>query len=238
MMHENQKRSLLKTVTWRLLGTMVTTAVAYFLTKKIALSAVIGGSELLFKSFLYFFHERIWNSVKFGRVDIEPKVIWLTGLSGAGKTTIALELVEKLRAQGHKVEHLDGDTIRNIFPDTGFSLADRMQHIRKIGFLASKLESHGITVVASFISPQKEARSFVRQLCRQFIEVYVSTPLEVCEARDPKGLYARARSGEIKNFTGIDSPYEAPHQPEIVVETSSQKVETSLQNIFDQIDFL
>jgi adenylylsulfate kinase len=120
-------------------------------------------------------------------------------------------------ALGLPVEHLDGDEIRELFPSTGFTRPDRDAHVRRVGFLASKLEKHGIFVVASLVSPYAESRDFVRRLCRRFVEVYVATPLEECERRDAKGLYARARRGEIAQFTGIDDPYEPPTRPEVVV---------------------
>lgn len=150
-----------------------------------------------------------------------PAVIWLTGLSGAGKSTIAAPLVAALRARGAAVELLDGDAIRDIFPSTGFTRPDRDAHIKRVGFLASRLEAHGVTVVASLVSPYRESRAFVRGLCRRFVEVHVATPFEECERRDPKGLYRKARAGQIANFTGLDDPYEAPESAELTIDTSA-----------------
>jgi len=164
-----------------------------------------------------------------------PSVIWLTGLSGSGKSTIAEGIIEYLSKNGTRVEHLDGDVMRKIFPQTGFSKEERDQHIRRVGYLAAMLEKHDVTVVASFISPYREARDFVRSLCRNFIEIYVSTPLEVCEQRDPKGLYAKARRGEIKEFTGIDDPYEEPLNPELIIDTTDQTIEESVKIVVDFI---
>jgi adenylylsulfate kinase len=158
-----------------------------------------------------------------------PAVIWLTGLSGSGKSTIALGVVDYLSKNGTRVEHLDGDDVRKMFPQTGFSKEERDRHIRRVGYLAAMLEKHDVSVVASFISPYREAREFVRSLCRNFIEIYVSTPLEVCEQRDPKGLYAKARRGEIKEFTGIDDPYEEPSEPELRIDTTNQTIRESVQ---------
>jgi len=159
------------------------------------------------------------------------KVIWLTGLSASGKTTIGYALAENLRTLGHRVEHLDGDLVRQMFPGTGFSREERDRHIKRIGYLATMLEKHGVYVVASFISPYREARAFVRSQCKDFIEVYISTPLKECEKRDPKGLYKKARAGEIKNFTGIDDPYEPPENPEIDIDTSGITVEGAVDRI-------
>ena len=164
-----------------------------------------------------------------------PAVIWLTGLSASGKSTIAEGVMEYLSKNGTRVEHLDGDDVRKMFPQTGFSKEERDRHIRRVGYLAAMLEKHDVTVVASFISPYREAREFVRSLCRNFIEIYVSTPLEVCEQRDPKGLYAKARRGEIKEFTGIDDPYEEPSEPELRIDTTNQTIRESVQIVVNFI---
>ncbi|MEP6572358.1 MAG: adenylyl-sulfate kinase, partial [Gemmatimonadota bacterium] len=124
-----------------------------------------------------------------------------------------------------------GDAIRDIFPATGFSRADRDAHIRRVGFLASRLERHGVTVVASLVSPYADSRAFVRGLCRHFAEIFVATSFGECERRDIKGLYARARKGEIRNFTGLDDPYEAPETPELRLETTGVTPEQSAEMV-------
>ncbi|MGH7527547.1 MAG: adenylyl-sulfate kinase [Gemmatimonadales bacterium] len=164
----------------------------------------------------------------------EPAVLWFTGLSGSGKSTVAAWVYQELKRRGAKVEYLDGDALRSIFPTTGFSREERDLHIRRTGYLASRLEEHGVTVVASFVSPYREARDFVRGLCRNFVEIYVATPLEECERRDVKGLYARARRGEIRHFTGIDDPYEPPEHPEISFDTRTLSVEEAGARILDR----
>jgi adenylylsulfate kinase len=156
---------------------------------------------------------------------LEPAVLWFTGLSGAGKSTIAREVCERLAAEGVRVEYLDGDAIRNVFPNTGFTKPERDAHVRRVGFLASRLEHHGVLVVCALISPYVEARAAVRALCRRFVEIHVSTPLHECERRDVKGLYQRARRGEITNFTGIDDAYEPPVDPELRIDTTNLSVD-------------
>ncbi|HXE57645.1 MAG TPA: 3'(2'),5'-bisphosphate nucleotidase CysQ [Gemmatimonadales bacterium] len=158
-------------------------------------------------------------------------VLWFTGLSGSGKSTIATRVVERLRARGVPVEYLDGDAIREVFPGTGFSRAERDAHIRRVGYLASRLEAHGVVVVASLVSPYRESRDFVRRLCRRFVEIFVDTPLEECERRDVKGLYARARRGEIRQFTGIDDPYEPPPAPELRIDTTATGVAEAVERV-------
>ena len=162
-------------------------------------------------------------------------VLWLTGLSGSGKTTIAEELYRRLDAMGIGYERLDGDVLRGVFPNTGFSKDARDEHIRRVGFMASRLEHHGIIVIAAFISPYRLARQFVRDLCSNFIEVHVKASVDECTRRDVKGLYKKALAGEIKEFTGIDDPYEEPENPEIVVDTVNQTVDESVAQIMDTI---
>ncbi|MBA4388478.1 MAG: adenylyl-sulfate kinase [Verrucomicrobia bacterium] len=151
-------------------------------------------------------------------------VVWFTGLSGSGKSTIADWLAKALRKKGVDIERLDGDQIRNCFPGTGFGREDREEHLKRVGWVASLLEKHGVTVIATFVSPYISSRKLIRQMCRNFVEVYVSTPLEECERRDVKGLYKKARAGVLKNFTGIDDPYEAPRKPEITIDTTGMSV--------------
>lgn len=162
-------------------------------------------------------------------------VLWLTGLSGAGKSTIADRVFDEIANGSRQVEKLDGDIMRGYFPSTGFTKEARDEHIKRVGFMASRLESHGVIVIASFISPYRESRRFVRGICDNFIEVHVCASLEECEKRDVKGLYKKARAGEIDNFTGIDAPYEVPEKAEIVIDTNEQTVEESVDKIMSYI---
>jgi len=134
------------------------------------------------------------------------------------------------------VQQLDGDILRSIFPKTGFSKEERIQHIKRAGYLASLLEKNNVFVIASFISPYEESRDFVRTMCDRFIEIYVDTSLETCEQRDPKNLYKKARAGEIKNFTGIDDPYETPSNPEMKIDTNNKTEKESFDTIKKTID--
>lgn len=183
------------------------------------------------------------SSLTYGKADLRngafvvgylpppPAVLWLTGLSGAGKTTIAQALVSRLTAAGAEAELIDGDVMRQVFPGTGFSRADRDAHVRRIGYLASRLEAHGTTVVASLISPYRDSRAFVRAACRRFVEIHVATDLAECERRDPKGLYRKARAGEITQFTGLDDPYEPPDAAEIVIDTMTESAAAAADRI-------
>jgi adenylylsulfate kinase len=163
--------------------------------------------------------------------------IWLTGLSGAGKTTIAIELENQLRERGLYIERLDGDTVREgLTRDLGFSKEDRDKNIERVTFVAKLLSRNGVGTIASFISPYREARQNVRQNTTNFIEVYVNAPLDVCASRDVKGLYAKAFAGELKGFTGVNDPYEAPETPEITVYTDRESLEESVAKIVDYLE--
>lgn len=167
-------------------------------------------------------------------------IIWLTGLSGSGKSTLALGLAERLRSLGRDPLMVDGDGLREeLCRDLGFSPEDRSENIRRAGAIALMAARSGITSICSLISPLRKERDSIRDLCAargvHFLEVYVSTPLDVCESRDPKGLYKRARSGQIPQFTGIDSPYEPPLRPEINVPTQSMSVEMAVDFVMSEI---
>jgi adenylylsulfate kinase len=162
-------------------------------------------------------------------------VLWFTGLSGSGKSTIAVRVHEALVRRGIEVEYIDGDALREVFPSTGFTRSEREEHLRRTGYMASRLAAHGVTVVASFVSPYRESRDFIRRLCPGFVEIYVATPLEECERRDVKGLYARARRGEIRNFTGIDDPYEAPERPELTLDTRALSVDQAAAAVLEHV---
>ncbi|MFN3361902.1 MAG: adenylyl-sulfate kinase [Pseudanabaenaceae cyanobacterium] len=159
--------------------------------------------------------------------------LWFTGLSGAGKTTISQRVGEHLRQQGKKVEILDGDIVRqHLTRDLGFSKADRDENIYRIGFVAHLLCRNGVYVLVAAISPYADARQKVREMIgRNFLEIYVNSPLAVCEARDVKGLYKKARAGEIKHFTGIDDPYEPPTNPDLECRTDRETIEESVRKV-------
>lgn len=159
-------------------------------------------------------------------------VIWLTGLPGSGKTTIAEVLAERLRVQEVPVEILDGDDLRRgLSHDLGFSAEDRQQHNLRVIFVSELLVRNGITVLVPLISPFRGTREYARRVLVPFVEVYVKCPVEECIRRDPKGLYVRALRGEIKNFTGIDDPYEEPQDPEVTVKTDVFSVEECVRQI-------
>jgi adenylylsulfate kinase len=164
--------------------------------------------------------------------------LWFTGLSGSGKTTITSILVDELRRRGSKLEVLDGDVVReNLSRGLGFSKEDRDTNIRRIAFVANLLSRNGVPVITAAISPYREIRNEAREMMdSRFIETYVKASVEACEERDVKGLYAKARAGEIKEFTGVSDPYEPPENPELVLDTEHQTPEESAQQILDYLE--
>ena len=163
--------------------------------------------------------------------------VWFTGLSGAGKTTISRAVEAALRSRDYSIEILDGDVVReNLTKDLGFSKEDRDNNIRRIGFVAHLLSRNGVIVLVSAISPYREMRDEMKKRIGDFIEVYVNAPLAICEERDVKGLYKKARAGQIQHFTGIDDPYEAPLQPDVECRTDMESVEESVAKVLHKLE--
>lgn len=186
----------------------------------------------------------VWQPHKISKLDRaalnnqKPFVIWLTGLSGSGKSSVANALDSHLFEQGFHTYLLDGDNVRHgLNSDLGFDHQSRIENIRRIGEVAKLMVDAGLIVITAFISPFRSDRSMVRALfeSHEFIEVFVNAPLEVCEARDPKGLYKKARKGLIKEFTGIDSPYEKPEAAEISLQTDRQSIQDELKQILSYL---
>lgn len=168
----------------------------------------------------------------------KPCILWFTGLSGSGKSTLANQLEYALYKRGKHCYLLDGDNVRHrLNKDLGFSETDRVENIRRVGEVANLMADAGLIVITAFISPFQADRQLVREMARpgQFFEVFIDTPLEVCEQRDPKGLYQKARAGEITNFTGIDSPYEAPSAPDIHIHNHQVSIEEVTQQLVDAL---
>jgi adenylylsulfate kinase len=168
----------------------------------------------------------------------QPKVIWFTGLSGSGKSTLAVQLEAELHALGFKTYLLDGDNIRSgINKDLSFTDEGRIENIRRIGEVSKLFIDAGVIVLSAFISPFTADREHVKKIVGEenYMEVFVHAPLEVCEQRDVKGLYKKARAGEVKNFTGIDSPYEIPEQPDIVINTHEISLDQSIATLLEAV---
>ncbi len=186
----------------------------------------------------------VWHNYKVtkdSRAELlkqKPAVLWFTGLSGSGKSTVANVVENQLHEQGFKTYLLDGDNVRHgLCKDLSFSDEDRVENIRRIGELCKLFADSGLIILATFVSPFIKDRQMVRELLGEdeFVEIFVNTPIEICEQRDPKSLYKKARAGEIKGFTGIDSPYEAPVNPEIDLKTAEQSLEDSAKQVVEYL---
>lgn len=226
---------MIKSIVYRIYSFVITFLTAYFITGDIKLSAAIGVVENVFKILTYYWFDVVWD--KFTKKKYKNSVLWFTGLSGSGKTTIAKKLVAKLQSEGQPAMLLDGDEIRDIFKNNGFDKESRMRHINDVAKMAVYLQKQGIIPIVSLISPYEESRDNARKLTNQFTEIYINTPLDVCEKRDVKGLYAKARSGEINNFTGIheSAPYEEPKNPEIKLDTTNLDIDFCVNEILKKI---
>jgi adenylylsulfate kinase len=184
-------------------------------------------------------HGKITKEDRVKLLNQKGVTIWLTGLSGSGKSTIAVELEHALIENRHLAYILDGDNIRHgLNKNLGFSPEDRTENIRRIGEVAKLFTDAGIITITAFISPYREDRDAVRKLLNngEFIEVYVKCPLDVCEERDTKGLYKKARAGEVKDFTGISAPYEEPLNPELTIDSSKLTVEESTRTVLNYLE--
>lgn len=229
------KKNMIKSVIYRLYAFIITFITAFIVTGNIKLSATIGVIENTFKILTYYWFDILWDKIT--KKKYRTTVLWFTGLSGSGKTTIAKEVLIQLKKEGHNAMLLDGDEIRDIFKNYGFDKAARLKHINDVAKMAVYLQKQGIIPIVSLISPYEEARAQARSISNDFTEIYVNTSLDVCEKRDVKGLYKKARAGEIKDFTGIhaSSPYEVPKNPDLILSTEGVDVNACVNKILSHI---
>ena len=235
MKNKINTKTVMKSILYRFYSSIVTAIIGYSLTKNIKLSLSIGSIDFIIKIATYYLFDSIWN--KFFNKTIKPSVVFFTGLSGSGKTTIGKEVCDQLRKKGQKVIMLDGDEIRKFFPNTGFDEASRKRHNLNVGYMASFFQQQGVTCVVTMIAPYADVRDSIRETCENYVEVYISTPIDECERRDPKGLYKKVRNNEIKDFTGIhkSAPYESPKNPELFIDTISHSKEECAKDILNYI---
>lgn len=218
MQYETKTRSILKAVSWRTWATLTTAIIVFVFTGEIALAITVGLLEVFAKMGLYFFHERFWQRIRFGKKEIPAFVVWFTGLPASGKKALADRVCQELINQRLKVERLDSLDVRPLFPETGFAPEEVNRHVKRSGHLCAMLEKNGVIVVASFVSPYRQSRDFARSVATHFVEIYMKSTVEACERRDSKGHYQKARLGEYQNFPGVDVAYEVPIKPELIID--------------------
>lgn len=226
---------MIKSLIYRVYAFVITFVVSWIITGNTGLSLTIGVVENIFKITTYYWFDEMW--AKFTKKKYKNSVLFFTGLSGSGKTTISKEVLKKLQQEGYPAMLLDGDEIRDIFKNYGFDKTARLKHINDVAKMAAFLQKQGIIPIVSLISPYEEARTQARNISADFTEIYVSTPLAVCEKRDVKGLYAKARNGEIKDFTGVHetAPYEIPKEPDIIIKTENVSIDFCVKQVLKHI---
>jgi len=232
---ESHMRTLIKAISWRVIASLTTTILVYLFFGRLDLAATVGILETLVKIFLYYIHDRVWNKIPFGIKKVEPFVIWMTGLPLSGKTTIARELKKILEKEGIKIYHIDSSYIRNLIPEIGYERKDRIIHLKRIAYLAKILQDNNISTIASFVSPYKETREFIKKLCKNVLIAYIKADIETCKERDYKGVYKKAIEGKIKNFTGISDVYEEPLDADIVIDTRKMSPKEAALEIYKKI---
>jgi adenylylsulfate kinase len=198
---------------------------------RLDLAIAAGVFESLSKIFIYFVHERIWNRIKLGKKRIEPFIIWFTGVPLSGKTTIADAVYDELSKYEFPLERIDSKDIRSVVPEVGYERMDRIRHLKRVEHLVCTLQKNSISVVASFISPYEDSRQSLRTNTKNYIEIYVKASKESLHKRDINGIYTKAESGEIKNFTGVSDIYEEPVNPEIIIDTDEMSIKEAAENI-------
>lgn len=228
-------RRLMKAISWRIIGFISLTIITFLLTGSWMLSGSVSLLHSLNQIILYYFHEKMWDRFKCGKLG--GVAVQMTGLSGAGKTTIALKLKELLELKGFEVEIVDGDEYRkNLCSDLGFSKKDRIENIRRLAFVSHKLSGQGKISIIAAINPYEEARKFLKSYSNKHITAFINAPLQTVIDRDTKGLYKKALKDKndpeyLPNFTGISDTFEDPTDPDIVINTDQESVDESAKKL-------
>ncbi len=237
MIIETKFRSLAKAITWRVIATLTTVVLVYLFFGKLELAAAVGGIEVVLKLLFNFLHERAWLIIKFGRKKVDPFVLWFTGRPLSGKKTIADMVYNELSRGDLEVSRLSGQGVRELFPEVGFTRQERIAHLKRVSHVVRMLEKNNVSVVASFISPYKEARQEINKMVKEnYIEIYVKASVDACKKRDKNGMYERAERGEIKNFTGISDVYEEPDSPVLVLDTEKYSNQECSEQVLNYVN--
>jgi adenylylsulfate kinase len=228
---ETHTRAMVKAISYRIFGSLITAIIIYIFVGNIEFAIAGGIADALAKIGAFYVHERAWNRIKLGRKQIEPFNLWFTGLPMSGKTTLANAVYEALKKHDIPIERIDSKDIRDLLPNAGFSREERHEHLTRVGHLIKTLQNNSVSTIASFVSPYTESREQIRQMTQNYVEVYVNTDLATCQARDYKGVYARALSGDLPNLTGVGDVYEIPQAPHLTVDTTQETVEEATDRI-------
>jgi len=231
MYRETNTRSIAKGFSWRLFATTTTVIIVFVFFGRLDLAIAAGIVETVSKVLLYYIHEKIWQRIRWGKKQIEPFNLWFTGLPLSGKSTIADLVYKKLKKYPIPLERIDSRDIRELIPDIGYTREDRNRHMYRIGHLIKTLQNNSISTVASFVSPYRESRKAIREMVKNNVIVYIKADITICQERDYKGVYAKALSGELQNFTGINDVYEEPQHAEITIDTEVMSAEEAAETI-------
>ncbi len=235
MYRDSKTRTIVKAITWRITATLTTIGLVYLFTGQIQTAVEVGVLEMTAKLLFYYFHERLWDRLMFGRVEVPPFVLWITGIPRSGKTTLGDMVYKKLEKEGIKIQRLDSHDVRPLFPETGFTRDEVNSHIKRVGHLTSMMENNGISTIASFVSPFTESRDFVRNICQNYIEVYLKTTADEISEKYGCELYEKARQGLVKDVAGMDIKYETSSQTELVIEMCDLSLEKATDIIVDYL---
>lgn len=231
MYKETNLRSVIKGISWRFIATGTTVIIVYIFFGRLDLAIAAGLIETVLKVGLYWGHEKVWQQVRFGKQKIEPFNLWFTGISLSGKTTIGDLVFKKLEKYQIPLERIDAKDLRDLIPNIGFTREDRNRHMHRVGHLIQTLQNNSISTIASFISPYRESRKAIREMVKNNVVVYLKSDVATCQARDYKGVYEKALSGEFQHFAGVNDVYEEPQHAEIVIDTRVTSAEEAAEII-------
>ncbi len=231
MYKEHKSRTIFKTMTWRVTATLTTISLVYIFTGRIDTALEVGLIEVFAKMLFYYLHERGWDKIRWGKMEIPSFVVWISGIPRSGKTTLGNMIYDELKKEKLKLQRLDSHDVRPLFPETGFTREEVDNHIKRVGHLASMLEQNGVITIASFVSPYKESRKFVREICNNYVEVHLDATIEKAKENDKSHFYQKAEAGEYKNVPGYDVEYERSDNTELKIDMTSRSLEEAKDQV-------
>jgi adenylylsulfate kinase len=231
MYKEQKSRTIFKTFTWRATATLTTISLVFIFTGRIDIALEVGFIEVFAKMLFYYLHERGWGKIRWGKMEIPSFVVWISGIPRSGKTTLGDMIYDELQKENLKLQRLDSHDVRPLFPETGFTRVEVDNHIKRVGHLASMLEKNGVITIASFVSPYCESRKFVREMCKNYMEVHLDMTIEKAKEYDKNNFYQKAEAGEYQNVPGYNVDYEKCENTELEIDMTA----TNLEQARDQV---